>query len=104
MEEVAKDSSVMKNVVVRLREMSADEVERRLAEAREKERLDRIGARLYGVDEGLVKGREEGLQQGLRQGAENRTYEIARNMKADGDPVEKIARNTGLSEEAILAL
>ena len=45
-----------------------------------------------GEEKGLIKGREEGLMA------------VARNMKADGDPPEKIARNTGLSEEAIAAL
>ena len=43
-------------------------------------------------------------EEGREEGASTREIEIARNMKADGDPVEKIARNTGLSEEAIAAL
>ena len=41
---------------------------------------------------------------GREEGASTRELEIARSMKADGDPVEKIARNTGLSEEVIEAL
>ena len=40
--------------------------------------------------------REEGREEGLA--------EVARNMKADGDPIEKIARNTGLPVETISLL
>ena len=100
MEEVARDNNAMKNVIVHLRQMSADEVEQRLAEQAEKQRRDLVASRMYGEKVGEARG----LEQGLEQGAAGRSIEIARNMKADGDPVEKIARNTGLSEETIAAL
>ena len=44
------------------------------------------------LEEGREKGREEGL------------LEVARSMKVDGDSIEKIIRNTGLSEDAIAGL
>ena len=61
-----------------------------------------------GRTEGLEEGREEGLEQGrtegLEQGREERALEIARIMKAEGDPIEKVVRVTGLTEDAIAAL
>jgi len=85
MEELAKDSNAMKDVVVTLRKMSADESERRLAEWREKEERDRRSM--------LVRGRNEGEARGIQ--------EIARRMKEENEPIEKIALYTGLSEEEI---
>ena len=96
MEEVARDNTVMKNVIVHLHEMSADEAERRLAEEAEKRRRDIVASRMYGEK----KGREEGLKEGRKEVQE----EIARKMKADGNPANKIALYTGLTEDAISAL
>ncbi len=44
--------------------------------------------------------REEGYQEGL----DKRNIEIAKNMKNDGEPIEKIVKYTGLSEEEISKL
>ena len=52
----------------------------------------------------LEEGREEGIEVGREEGREEGFLVVARNMKADGDPVEKIARNTGLPEDIIKAL
>jgi predicted transposase YdaD len=41
------------------------------------------------------RGRQEGLQRGLQEGA----FAIARNIIAEGEPVEKITRYTGLTRE-----
>ena len=54
-----------------------------------------------GHKEGLAKGREEGLAEGRAEGEMNKGLEIARQMKAEGLPVEMIARCTGLSMEQI---
>ena len=48
-------------------------------------------ARKEGREEGRKEGREEGREEGLMQ--------AARNMKAQGLPVDVIAKVTGLSEE-----
>ena len=53
-----------------------------------------------GRAEGLVKGRAEGLAKGR---AEER-IEIARNMKANGLPVDLVAACSGLSPEEIAQL
>jgi predicted transposase/invertase (TIGR01784 family) len=54
-------------------------------------------AKHEGREQGRQEGREEGREQGLQEGR----IEIAREMKKEGDPIEKIARITGLSKEQI---
>ena len=66
-------------------------------------------AREEGLDEGRAEGRaedraegraeglEEGRAEGLEKGRAEEKYAIARGMKADGIPVETIAKYTGLS-------
>jgi len=85
MEEIAKDNKAMGNVIVTLREMSADEAERRLAEAREKEERDRRGAYITGIIEGEARGEARARQ------------ETALRMKASGYPVSEISEITGLT-------
>ena len=38
---------------------------------------------------------------GMKKARDQRSVEIARNMKADGEPIEKIIRYTGLAKECI---
>lgn len=44
---------------------------------------------------------EEGKAEGKAEGKEERNVEIARQMKLEGEPIEKIIRFTGLSKSAI---
>ena len=53
---------------------------------------------LAGAEE---RGMEKGLQQGLEQGKLAEKLEIARKMKADGQPLELILKFTKLSPEEI---
>ena len=89
MEELAKKSNAMQEVVHTLKEMSEDEYERRLAFQRDKDERDRLAEISYGRYEGIEIGEAR---------AKN---EIARSMKEYGDPIEKIADITGLSAEEI---
>lgn len=57
-----------------------------------------------GRAEGLEKGRAEGRAEGITEGIHQASMENARRMKADGLPVEMIAKYTGLSEEEITTL
>ena len=61
-----------------------------------------------GIEVGRERGREEGIEvgreEGIEVGREEGLLEVACNMKTDGEPVEKIARFTGLSEDTIEAL
>jgi predicted transposase/invertase (TIGR01784 family) len=51
--------------------------------------------------EGRQAGREEGRKEGREEGRLEERMEIAREMKKEGDSIEKIARITGLSKEQI---
>ena len=112
MEEIAKDNSAMKDVVVTLRKMSADESERMHAEWREKEERDRASRHASGLrqglregrEKGLEEGREKGLEEGRVEGAAQALQETARKMKEYGDPVDKISDITGLTTEEISRL
>ncbi|MDR1596157.1 MAG: hypothetical protein LBR99_00490 [Treponema sp.] len=76
--------------------MSEDEANRMIYEARLKAQRDE-----YSRTQGAIrKERQEGRQEGLMEGREK----IARNLKALGDPVEKIAQATGLPIDEIAAL
>ena len=92
MEELAKDSEGMKKVMITLREMSADEYERRLAEQREKDEWDRIAQIEYGRMEGEAQGRAEAKK------------DTARRMKEKGFSEEEIIDITGVKEEDIAKL
>jgi hypothetical protein len=50
--------------------------------------------------EGLTKGRKAGLAEGRQE----ERKAVVRSLKAPGDPVEKIARVTGLSVDELSAL
>jgi len=89
MEDIAKGNEAIKNVIVTLKEMSADEAERRLAEAREKEERDRISSYESGVIDGEIRGEEK---------AKN---ELARRMKEKGISAKDITDITGLTSEEI---
>jgi len=68
MEELAKDNDEMKKVMVTLREMSADEYERRLAEQLEKDERDRLGQIEYGRQEGEARAKQETAQRMREKG------------------------------------
>ena len=57
--------------------------------------------RAEGREEGRAEGREEGRAEGMAEGRVEEKFVIARGMKADGLPVETIAKYTGLSAEEI---
>ena len=51
----------------------------------------------YATEEGIEKGRAEGRAEGRTEGEQIKAIEIARLMSQEGEPIEKIARYTGLS-------
>jgi predicted transposase/invertase (TIGR01784 family) len=105
---LSERNPLIEEAYCRLQVMSEDEANRMLYEARLKAQRDEYsriqGALQKGWQEGLQEGRQEGLQEGLQKGWREGREEIARTLKALGDPVEKIARATGLSVDAIAAL
>ena len=60
--------------------------------------------RVEGLEEGRAEGEAAGLERGRAEGQLDRSKEIARTMLADGEPIEKIVRYSGLSEAQIRAL
>ncbi len=54
-----------------------------------------------GKAEGIAEGKAEGIAEGIAEGKEERNIEIARQMKLNGEPLEKIMRYTGLSVQEI---
>ena len=54
--------------------------------------------------EGLTEGKMEGRAEGRVEGKFEEKMEIARHMKSEGEPVEKIMHYTGLSAEEIAVL
>ena len=89
MEDVAKDNTEMKKVVVTLREMSQDEAERRFAEAEMKQKLDELGRLQYAEEAGMKKGLAEAK------------YESARRMLEKGYSISEIQDISGLGAEEI---
>jgi len=73
-----------------------------------KEELDAYDARgIYIQDErgrieyALEEGEKIGLEKGEKLGYDKKTREMAKAMKKEGEPIEKISRYTGLSKEEI---
>ena len=52
-------------------------------------------------EEGRMEGREEGRKEGRMEGIEEGKLGIARTMKADNEPIDKIIRYTQLTKEQI---
>ena len=105
MEELAKNNDTMKNVIVTLREMSEDEAERMLAEARDKEERDRRSSYVSGVLDGEARGEARGIEigeaQGEARGIEIEKQETARRMKENNYPIDEIANVTGLTADEV---
>ena len=89
---LAQNNPAMEEAWGVIKYLSGDEQERALAEAEERERLDR--ASLY--DAGKAEGRAEGWKDGKA--------EVAQNLLHLGLPIAQIAEATGLSTAEIEAL
>lgn len=81
------------NVIYNLCEIGLDEETLRSYRMREMAEFD--------YNSGMKKAKDEGRTEGKAEGRDERNFEIARNMKVDREPVEKIMRYTGLTAKAI---
>ena len=61
---------------------------------------DHISAYETAINKGLAEGVAKGRSEGLSEGRIN----IARRMLMDGEPIDKVHRYTGLSQEEIVRL
>ena len=89
---LATKSPQLEKAVGVLKELSADERTRMLAEAREKARRDEVSR--------LNRARREGREEGKKEKA----IAVARKLLSLNIPIEKIAEATDLSCEEIKAL
>ena len=80
-----------------LETISQDEKEVRLAELREKYRMDQHAIMLAGYDKGL----KEGIEQGIEQGVVQERKKIVKKLLENDVSQEDIAKITGLSKEEI---
>jgi predicted transposase/invertase (TIGR01784 family) len=85
---LAEKNPMIEEAYSKLQVMSEDEANRMIYEARLKAQRDEYSR----IQSALREGRQEGRQ------------EVARTLKALGDPVAKIAKATGLSVDEIAAL
>jgi predicted transposase/invertase (TIGR01784 family) len=97
MEAIAEKNEGVRKAVVKFKEITADERERIIAEAAEKQRRIQHGIQDYARQEGLAEGQEKGRAEGRIE--EARTF--ACRMKADNIEPAFIAKYTGLSEKEI---
>jgi len=57
-----------------------------------------------GMEDGREEGREEGIIAGIEEGTKNKAIEIARLMKSQGEPIDKIFLYSGLTKDEIKKL
>jgi predicted transposase/invertase (TIGR01784 family) len=95
-----KNPTIGKAVAV-IKRLSADEQTRAEFETREKWRMDYAVSMRHAAERGLEQGLEQGLEKGMKQGKGERSFEIARNLKAMGMTTAAIVQATGLSETEI---
>ena len=95
-DQVARRSRIMTKAVQRLRDVSADDEVRALAQEREDAR--RIGNAIKKLH--WDRGKEEGI----KEGKEERNIEIAKKMLIENSEIDFIRSITGLSEKEILEI
>jgi predicted transposase/invertase (TIGR01784 family) len=89
---LAEKNPMIEEAYCKLQVMSEDEANRMIYEARLKAQRDEYSRTQGAIRKALQEGRQEGRA------------EVARNFKALGVSIEKIAQATGLSVDEIAAL
>ena len=92
--------------IIRLNEIvssikASDEIGVKYMNAYEERMHDIQEAREQGEKTGEERGRTEGLEAGIAQGEASKALEMAKAMKVDNEPVEKIVKYTGLPKEKV---
>lgn len=101
---LAQTSSAMEEAWGVIKELSADERERLLAEDREKTRRDNAAYYETGLVEGRAEGRVEGREAGLAEGRAEGCASIISHMLAQGFSPEQISSFTGVTLSEVNAL
>ena len=109
MEEYKKEEGEIKEAIEQLEEMSADEKEREMYEARQKA-IWAYNSGMYdatqkglerGRREGIKEGREKGRKEGIQEGREEERKKVAKKLLQMKLPIEQIMEITGLKEDEI---
>ena len=91
-----------------LRKFSLEEQQQIIADAKEKNRRDRVAREAYVFDEGRAKGeakgRAEGKAEGRAEGEAKERIKLITSMLKNGANMDFIAKCTGLSVEEISKL
>jgi len=90
--ELASDKEVQK-AIEKLDLMYLNKKEREYYEAAQKAMRDSA--------EALLTAKEEGREEGREEGEKNKAVEMAKRMKKENEPVDRISTYTGLSKEEI---
>ncbi|PTQ55294.1 MAG: Signal transduction histidine kinase [Candidatus Carbobacillus altaicus] len=113
LEAIAMKDPVMKQAFEEWEDMSRDMKKWVEYESRRKAILDEMAAVIEARDRGFAEGRAEGQAvgreegraegraEGLAEGERQKAIEIAKEMLAEGDSVERVARLTKLSLEEV---
>ena len=104
-ENMARSKEELREAVEMLKKLNADDEVRKIAEAEERERLDRNTELYLAKEEGLTEGKSIGLKEGrasgLAEGKAETKIEIAKQMLKSGEKLDLVMKYTGLSKEEI---
>lgn len=95
-DEMKKEEERLRAEAVKL--ASQKSLEKGLKQGKREGKLEGLAE---GKKEGMVEGRRAGMLEGKFEGMLEKEKEIVREMKKEGEPVEKIMRYTSLSQEEI---
>jgi predicted transposase/invertase (TIGR01784 family) len=87
-----------------LMSVSKDERERAVNRSRRMYQTDMQSNMATAEDRGRQEGLQIGEQRGIQIGEQIKAFAMARNMIAEGEPVEKITMYTGLTREEVANL
>ena len=91
--EVAEEDNFIEKIDARVREFQDDEEIKHMMSVEDEMRL--------AYEKKLEQGRKQIFEQGIEKGRELKAQKMAKAMKADNEPVERIVKYTGLSKEEI---
>ena len=98
--QAAEKSPLIARALETLRKISGNETMRMEADARERFLNDMVDS----YNTGYKTGFDSGFDDGKKEGDANASRRMALNMLADGVPIEKILRYTGMTSEQLAAL
>ena len=100
----ARKNHKMEELMDWTRPLSLKEQEHILAEAREKNRRDRVARDRYVFQEGRAEGMQKGMEKGMEKGRAERDKEVILNMLKKQADIAFISEVTGLTVDEIKTL